>query len=198
MWKANKNRSSPGWWGSLRADGRDSDVWGAVGCHRAYATESRTPGGRGTWLGAADHTVAFSTHFRECWHPQQHGGCPAWLSLPGVWGHPLQEPLQGRLLPSSSLPGAGARVQLLDSISQLSAPARKGHQRIGPPACCARGSDNPLLALGRRDSGTEQCFRSSSRNTWYLAPSGNAQRIVSPPVTDLGRGTSTGLSHFHI
>ena len=98
-----------------------------------------------------------------------------------MWGHPLQEPLQGRPLPSSSLPGAGARVQLLDSVSQLSAPARKGHQRIGPPACCARGSDNPLLALGRRDSGTEQCFRSSSRNTWYLAPSGNAQRIVSPP-----------------
>ena len=124
MWKANKNRSNPGWWGSLRADGRDSDVWGAVRGHRAYAPESRPPGGRGTWLRAADHTVAFSTHFRECWHPQQHGGCPAWLSLPGVWGHPLQEPLQRRPLPSSSLPAAGARVQLLDSVSWVLPPGK--------------------------------------------------------------------------
>ena len=50
-------------------------------------------------------------------------------------------------------------------LSQLSAPAWKGHQRMGPQACCARGSENPLRALGRRDSGTEQGFRSSGRNT---------------------------------
>ena len=67
-------------------------------------------------------------------------------------------------------------------LSQLSAPAWKGHQRMGPQACCARGSENPLRALGRRDSGTEQGFRSAAGTPIrYLVPSGNAQRIASSP-----------------
>ena len=133
------------------------------------------PQWRGHLVRAADHTVAFSAHFSECWRPQHPAGCP------GVWGPPLQESLQERPLPSSSLPGAGARVQLADSVSWAL-----------PPGKVIKGWALRLVALeavkipfvlwaGGTLAQSRALDPAAGTPIRYLVPSGNAQRIASSP-----------------